>query len=118
VESGHCSCHQRRRKDAFIDLSILVVAPLAAIITVIWLSVAVLMRPRSEDRSLLPAFCAALLCNLLLDQPWYYVSLSAFLSGVTRLLLLTVVGFALGALVTLVFIKTTRTARDHLWPKT
>jgi hypothetical protein len=53
----------------------------------------------------------------LLEQPWYYVSQSAFFSGVTRLLLLTVVGFAFGALVTLVFIKTSRAARDHFWPK-
>ena len=100
-----------------MDFSVLVVAPLAAIITVIWLSVAVLMRPRSEDRSLLPAFCAALTCNLLLDQPWFYVSQSAFFSGVARLLLFTVFGFALGALVTLVVIRTSRAARAHFWPK-
>lgn len=100
-----------------MDFSVLVAAPLAAVITVIWLSVAVLMRPRSEDRSLLPAFCAALLCNLLLDQPWFYVSQNAFFAGVTRLFFLTVIGFALGALVTLVLIKTSRAARDHFWPK-
>ncbi len=100
-----------------MDFSVFIVAPMAAVIAVVWVSVAVLMRPRSEDRSLLPAFCAGLFCNLLLDQPWAYVSLSAFLSGVTRLFILTVVGFAFGALVTLVLIKTTRAARAHFRPK-
>ena len=110
-------CHQQRQKDASVDFTILVFAPLAAIITAIWLGVAVLMRPRSEDRSLLPAFCAALLCNLWLDQPWYYIGQSALVSGVTRMLLFTIFGFAFGALVMLVLIKASRYARDHFGPK-
>ena len=100
-----------------MDFSILLFAPFAAIITVIWMSVAVLMRPRTEDRSLLPAFCAALISNLLLDQPWYYVDLSALVSGIARLLILTAFGFACGALVMLVPIKASRAARDYFWPK-
>ena len=100
-----------------MDFSASVIAPLAAVITFIWMSVSVLIRPRSEDRSLLPAFCAALISNLLLDRPWYYVSQSAFFSGVTRLLILTSFGFAIGALVVLILVKTIRVARDYFWPR-
>jgi hypothetical protein len=101
------------RKEAVVDFSILVVPPIAAVVTVIWISISVLMVPRSEDRSIVPAFCAALVVNLLLDQPWYYITPKAFIVGVTNQLAATAFGFLFGAFVTLLSIKTIRAARDY-----
>lgn len=100
-----------------MDFSIIAVPPIAAVVAILWIGIGVLIVPRSEDRSVVPAFCAALTVSLLLDQPWYYTSLTAFIAGVASQLAATFFGFLFGAFAILIFIKTIRATRDRFWPK-
>ena len=97
-----------------MDFSNLLLAPMAAIISIAVIALAVLMRPRSEERALVPAFVASLLASLMFTQPWGYTSLVGLREGMTATLIFTGLGFALGALFALILIKVLRFIRVRL----
>ena len=97
-----------------MDFTNLLLAPIAAVISIAVIALAVLMRPQSEERALIPAFVASLLASLLLTQPWGYTSWVAFQEGMTATLIFSGLGFALGALFSLVLIKVLRFIRTQM----
>jgi len=96
-----------------MDFTNLVLAPLAAIISALVIFVSVLIRPCSEDRALLPAFAASILTNLLMIRPWGYLKWAAFREGMAALLIFSTLGFAIGALISLLMVKGLRFVRTR-----
>lgn len=97
------TAHQRLRS---LDFTNLFIAPLAALVTLLVVCVSVLIRPRSEHKSLVWAYAASLVFgSVLLVQPWYFSNQSALTDGLVALLIFSTFGFAVGAFVALVIVK-------------
>lgn len=94
-----------------MDFTNLVIAPLAAIITTFVVFMSVLIRRGSEDRALLPAFVASILLAGLILEPWGYLNRRAFVEGMEALSIFGTIGFCVGALFSLVIVKSLRFAR-------
>jgi hypothetical protein len=92
-----------------LDFANLLIAPLAALITLLVIGLSVLTRPRSEDKSLVWAYGASLMCaSVFVVQPWYFTSQRALTDGILALLILSTFGFAVGAFAGLVIVKGAR----------
>ncbi|MDB5680703.1 MAG: hypothetical protein JWO16_508 [Sphingomonas bacterium] len=88
-----------------MDFTNLGIAPLAAITTVIVVSVALLAGKYSEPKIPVLGFCASVIVTTLFVQPWFYTSSTAMLYGIMTLILLTLLGFAVGAFLILAPLK-------------
>lgn len=95
-----------------MDFTNLVLAPLAAFVTLFVIIVSVFLRPRSEDRSLAAAFILSLMLNILIAEPWYYVTSEDLRLGLIDTAILSTIGFAVGALIALLVVKITRRLRN------
>jgi len=94
-----------------MDFTNLIIAPLAALVTIVVVLASVLIRPQSEDRALLPAFGASILAIVLITAPWRYLNWTAFFENMEAVLIFGTIGFAFGALLALIFVKGLRLAR-------
>lgn len=102
-------------KGCSVDFTNLLLAPLAAVVSVLVVIVSLWIRARFEHRALALAFAMSLFLNALIVQPWYYTTVAAFIEGVGALVVWTILGFALGALVGLLIVKATRYLRELMW---
>lgn len=88
-----------------MDFTNLVIAPLAALVTFVAVCGSVLVRPLSEDKSLIWAYAASLLLASVVVQPWYFTSQRAMIDGLLGLLMMSTFGFAVGAFLALIIVK-------------
>jgi hypothetical protein len=97
-----------------MEFTNLLLAPLSAVISALVILLSAFVRPRSEERALIPAAALAVSTSIILIQPWGYRTWAGVGEGLAALLLFSTVGFALGALFALVLVKGLRFIRTKL----
>ncbi len=88
-----------------LDFTNLLIAPLAALVTFVAACGSVLVRPRSEDKSLIWAYAASLLLTSVVVQPWYFTNQRALIDSLSALLIMSTFGFAVGAFFAFIIVK-------------